>query len=505
MICCYYLLAIQAFSAEKCTYSSNMFSIEDNTSLLEIKDDFRPTFLRLTSPGCPYTPLSDQQWKKAAQLFPQVNFVTVNCWQNSAICSQFGNSIMTPVHGLVPAGSSQVNEDTIIGNSEGLQSSPQLFIDCIQNNAKIYPISSPLYILSPMVTDSFYQNVENPIIVLYDSRCSEQVSFLNAWTQAANEELYPEGDNPRIGLLDCSKYESECLRWSRPYHIITPRALIYSTKTGNFEVLDSYTTLTKSKIDTLVSNADFMPNRPHPTPVPNKPRNITEPSTEGYAILENTDLQSRSLSTVKKQYSAFKAPSNGCKTGTECETRTNVEKCFLIEPSTDDHNQTVGILNFFRKHAGITTEVTEDSDWSDKAYSTAVNMHQIGRVPSDHNINPNYANEEYCGKEENIQVAKDSLLSENSKSAFHSMVKLFQDEGAHNNGVVGHRRWLLHPNLNKIGIGFYPYKEVKWSDGTYKMRPAVVVHKIIDKNSPSYIQNSVPENLNFISWPPAGP
>ena len=358
-----------------------------------------------------------------------------------------------------------------------------------------------------MIIDSFYTAIDDPIMILYDSTCTDQVPFLNEWSKIANEVIFPNGDNPRIGLLDCSQYPEECKRWSHPYRVKTPRALIHSSKTGNYDVLDSTSNINSEKIDGFYSNALSRPPKPTPSPVPIE-KVVTEvPSTDGYTVLENEDFKKRTIETVKAEYkAAFVPPSSACNTASECEPRTldSPSQCPKILPSTDDHTNSLKIINFFRGLAGLDKDVTEDTTWSDQCYSTAINMHKIGKVPSDHIIKNQYAVPGYCGEESNIQVGKDSLLSENAMSVFEASYKLFKDEGAHNNGVVGHRRWLLHPNLKKIGIGFYPYKEEQF-DGYRMMRPAVTVIRITEQNSLSYIENSVPTNLKFISWPPEGP
>ena len=61
--------------------------------------------------------------------------------------------------------------------------------------------------------------------------------------------------------------------------------------------------------------------------------------------------------------------------------------------------------------------------------------------------------------------------------------------------------------MNKVGFGYYPYKEEKHTQPTtfYRMLPAVTVLKVIDKSVPGYTEQSIPSDLNFISWPPAGP
>lgn len=133
-----------------------------------------------------------------------------------------------------------------------------------------------------------------------------------------------------------------------------------------------------------------------------------------------------------------------------------------------------------------------------------MNMHQSRRVPPDHKMYDLHLTSQYCGEAGNKQIALDSLLSQNTMTSFESAYKLIQDEGANNDGVVGHRRYLFHPNLQKVGIGFYPFKE-KIEGVFHTQYPAVSVIRIRENNNLQYMENSVPSNLKFISWPSAGP
>lgn len=495
------------FSAEGCTYTSNLINVDTEVTMDDIKDPLRPTFIRLTSPGCPYTLASQAQWEKAASLYPQVNFVTVDSWKNTKITSLFGQTLSTPYHGLFLANSSSLIEDSEIGNPPEIHNSPQRFLTEIKKHTNLYPIAPPLVSLSPVITDSFYSAVDDPIFLLYDSRCSDQVPFLNAWSTVANEVIFSNGVNPRIGILDCSIYSDECQRWSHPYAVTTPRALIYSSKTGNYEVLDTIDNINSEKIDGLYANALSRAPKATPSPVPIPVPDTSLPSSDGYTIIENTQLrEQKTIASVIAEYIAANvAPASACKVASECEPKTlnSPSQCPNIEPSEDDHTNALKMFNFFRGLAGLPKDLTEETEWSKECYKTAINMHKIGKVPSDHIIKNEYANSNYCGEANNVQVSKDSLLSENAQSVFQSSIGLIKDEGTHNNGVVGHRRYLLQPNLKHIGIGFYPLKYDQF-DGYYMMRPAVTVIRIRKENQPAYSEE-IPDGLNFTSWPPEGP
>lgn len=507
MISMFFFIFLQQIFSE-CSFKSNLIYIDDDTSLSDLKDEFRPIFIRLTSPGCPYSPQSQSQWEAAASLFPQVDFVTVNAWKNQAITSLFGTSLTTPYHGFVLANTAELlsNDDTQFGGGE-VNNSPDKFVKVITDYAHIYPISPPLQKLVPMVTDSFYQNAGNPIILLYNSMCSEEIPFVNEWLKLANEVIISESDYSVIGLLDCSTFPNECQRWSSDYKVKTPRALIYSGKTGNFEILDDYSSITQDLIDDLITNAASQPVKPTPSPIPiPSPSKRKLSADDGYTVLSNKCLQDRTIDEVKSKYSSeFTPPSgDGCKNGCG-QVRVDQSTCDKIDPNPEDQTNSLKVINLFRWLAGLSNDVTYNDEWNELCQRTAHTIHNIGIVPSDHVINDRYlVPGYYCGDPKYKQVALDSLLSGNTATSFESTYKLFKDEGSHNDGVLGHRRYLLHPNLKTVGIGYYPYKEEKMS-GYYMQRTACNVLRIKENNNIQYIEKSVPDNLDFISWPSAGP
>lgn len=141
-------------SAEECTYQSNLITIDTDVSMDDIKDPNRPTFIRLTSPGCPYSPPSQKQWEKAASLYPQVNFVTVDSWKNEKITKLFSNTV-TPVHALFKANMATFSEDAVIGNTADIQKSPQRFLKVI---------SQTDYFTHLLMTQSFFYMILGVLI-----------------------------------------------------------------------------------------------------------------------------------------------------------------------------------------------------------------------------------------------------------------------------------------------------------------------------------------------------
>lgn len=257
-----------------CSFKSNIISIEDNSFISDIKHQNRSIFLRLIDPNFYYSQLSQDQWKYAAKIFPQVDFVTINCIRNTAICSLFGDSLTFPYYSFIQGNSSTLinNEDAIfsINGTYDIESTPQHYIDIVYKYSNIYPISPPLFNLIPSTTNSFYKNSFNPIFLLYNSDCSEQVEFINSWSKITNEYLYLSDTNPKVGLLDCAVYPDECQRWFQEKTVLTPSALVYSQKTGNFKLFNNTDSpITYEKLLKLIFESDFLPRKPTPSPLPN--------------------------------------------------------------------------------------------------------------------------------------------------------------------------------------------------------------------------------------------
>lgn len=132
-------------------------------------------------------------------------------------------------------------------------------------------------------------------------------------------------------------------------------------------------------------------------------------------------------------------------------------------------------LEYFRKAAGLNNTVSENATKSEKAQKAALMMHANGTL--DH-----YPPESWkCFSAEGKQAAGSSLLTQyKNAEAIDSYIR---DYGS-NNGPVGHRRWLLWPKLQEIGIGNTNQTNAIWVLGNAGTPP-----------------EDAPE---FIAWPPEG-
>ena len=132
-------------------------------------------------------------------------------------------------------------------------------------------------------------------------------------------------------------------------------------------------------------------------------------------------------------------------------------------------------LAYYRQAAGLHNEIAENPTKSAGAQQAALMMkanNQLEHFPP---------NTWKCFSEAGKDGAGSSLLTM-SRNA-EAMDSYVRDQGA-NNGPVGHRRWLLWPRLQEIGIGNTDSSNAIWVIGNGGVPPT-----------------DAPE---FIAWPPEG-
>ena len=132
-------------------------------------------------------------------------------------------------------------------------------------------------------------------------------------------------------------------------------------------------------------------------------------------------------------------------------------------------------LAYYRLASGLNNTVSENSDKSDKAQQAALMM------KANSQLEHNPPNSWKCYTEDGKDGAGNSLLTM-SKNA-EAIDSYIRDQGA-NNGPVGHRRWLLWPRLQEIGIGNTDSSNAIWVLGNAGTVPS-----------------DAPE---FVAWPPEG-
>lgn len=132
-------------------------------------------------------------------------------------------------------------------------------------------------------------------------------------------------------------------------------------------------------------------------------------------------------------------------------------------------------IAYFRKAVGLNNTLAENDTKSEKAQQAALMMKSNGTL--DHFPPESWT----CYTEAGSDGARNSLLTQ-SRNA-EAIDSYMRDAGA-SNGPVGHRRWLLWPRLQEIGVGNTNNTNAIWVIGNAGSAPA-----------------DAPE---FISWPPEG-
>jgi hypothetical protein len=135
----------------------------------------------------------------------------------------------------------------------------------------------------------------------------------------------------------------------------------------------------------------------------------------------------------------------------------------------------VARIEYFRRAAGLNNSILQNETKSEKAQHAALMMKSNGTL--DHSPPNSWKCYTVAGKD----GAGNSLLTQ-SKNA--EAVDSYMRDAGSANGPVGHRRWLLWPKLQEIGIGNTDATNAIWVLGNAGTPPS-----------------DAPE---FISWPPKG-
>ena len=132
-------------------------------------------------------------------------------------------------------------------------------------------------------------------------------------------------------------------------------------------------------------------------------------------------------------------------------------------------------LDYYRKAAGLNNTLTENNLKSAKSQDAALMMHANG------SLNHFPPNSWKCFTDAGKEAAANSLLTSISGAA--AIDSYIRDQGAEN-APVGHRRWLLWPRLQEMGIGNTNRYNALWVIGNAGTAPA--------------------DAPDFIAWPPEG-
>lgn len=143
-------------------------------------------------------------------------------------------------------------------------------------------------------------------------------------------------------------------------------------------------------------------------------------------------------------------------------------------------------VHYYRLAVGLNNVITENTDQSAKAQEAALMMKSNGEL--DHFPPATWS----CYTADGSEAAGKSNLAmwKNAEA-----IDLYISEPGDANGPVGHRRWLLYPRLQTIGVGNTDSSNAVWVVGNSGSAPS---------DTPEFIAwppaDYVPDNLVFPRW-----
>ncbi|MGB5819087.1 MAG: CAP domain-containing protein [Saonia sp.] len=203
--------------------------------------------------------------------------------------------------------------------------------------------------------------------------------------------------------------------------------------------------------------------------------NDTSQEQEEQGTVEDSVITANNAArlTAKKLYEDYYLPATS--TSSDAAWNGDEPSCNAGNVSQGTKDKILMRLTYYRKAVGLENEISEDPTKSAKAQQAALMMN------SNNALNHFPPDTWKCYTSEGDEGAGNSLLAlSKNAEAINAYVR---DQGAAN-GPVGHRRWLLWPRLQEIGIGNTDRSNAIWVLGNAGAVPA-----------------DAPE---FIAWPPKG-
>jgi len=198
----------------------------------------------------------------------------------------------------------------------------------------------------------------------------------------------------------------------------------------------------------------------------------TTDDTSGENPSSNNELRTEALDLYNNSYLTSELNNNE-----PVWINGDLSNCDAGAVSEAAKNKMLQRLLYFREVVGLNNNITINTDKSDNAQEAAL-MYKANGMLS-HNPPTSWT----CFSEDGALAASKSNIALFS-SATTSAIDLYMRDNGINNFAAGHRRWLLWPRLQDIGIGNTDRSNTIWVIG--------------DAGS---IPNDSPE---FISWPPTG-
>lgn len=215
---------------------------------------------------------------------------------------------------------------------------------------------------------------------------------------------------------------------------------------------------------------------PQASAAPSSLRSVAPSATPSAPIIDRSashriDLSSRAA--VRAAYLDRLVPAVQTPTGWTGSTAT----CQVGSESAASRRATRNAVNFYRAMVGV-GPVGLDGGWSAKALRAALMMDAADAL--NHNPGASWP----CSTPDGVTAAsRSNLFWSSCCSGAVSVPAYIIDDGA-SNAPVGHRRWLLNPEISRIGVGSTTQANAIWV--------------VPDASDPG---TSGPD---WIAWPPAG-
>lgn len=477
------LLALASSAPFRCTPLQQNF--DPGNDYEDFLGKGRPTILRATITNCPYTALSQKYWDYVASLFPHVNFLQIDCMKNPAFCINvdvpMADKATVPFHAPYPADSNIMIKSGFIKNKVASTTDSRFFIDYARRVFGVYPLLPPVHTLDNYTINNFYQMKKFKVLVLYNSQCTEASNYLGKWLDMFGNQWE---ENLELGALDCSKYNTECQRWSKN----VPASIVFG-RDNTFVELDAHMGDTISYLnETLTWAIDKVRlDDPKPTPEPLPYQSIVVvqtplPEPKASTVLKLDRLESRDGNTIIKNFKDVNnQPSNAFFSGSD------YDACAPGTQTKEDKDKTLNLINFIRDLVGL-NKITIDETLTAACQHDATIM-SVNDVIS-HDLDQNTSLKCYV-KGLTGTAAKYSNIAIHVPSLWSSIFG-FMFDAADYNYQVGHRRLILDPRYQSIGLGYH---------GNERIGAAVL--QILRPEG--FFPFKYDDFLPFVAWPCPGP
>jgi len=162
----------------------------------------------------------------------------------------------------------------------------------------------------------------------------------------------------------------------------------------------------------------------------------------------------------------------------------NLNDCFAGTLTVEYQAAVLKRINFFRRMAGVPDQVNLRTAYNEKAQAAALMMARNGK------LNHTPPKDWLCYSELGYSGASSSNLALGVYG--WSAINLYIKDPGGNNGAVGHRRWVLYPQTQQMGLGDIP------PVSGYSPANSLVVFD-------DHMRDVRPETRdNFVAWPPSG-